>query len=242
MRNEVELTCQAILFDMDGVLVDSTHAVARVWGQWASEHGFDPDRIAHIAQGRPSISTIRELLPDSDHDAENRIVEAREIEDLEGVVACKGARELLASLPETRWALVTSSTRPLAQVRLRAAGLPAPAFMVTASDVQKGKPDPEPFVKAAAMLGFGAADCLVIEDTPAGIIAGKRAGCRVLALRTTMAETLLEEAGPDWIADSCAALRVVEAPATGPLKLLLGDQPEKEASLPAIQSQQVQKS
>lgn len=219
-KTEIQLSCQAILFDMDGVLADSTHAVARVWRKWASERGFDPAHVAQIAQGRPSITTIRDLLPDADHEAENRIVEAREIEDLEGVVACAGAQELLAALPEDRWALVTSSTRPLAQVRLRAAGLPTPKFIITSSDVQKGKPDPEPFLKAAAMLGFPASDCLVIEDTPAGIIAGKRAGCRVLALRTTMPEAVLKEAGPNWIADSCAALRVMEAAGAGPLKLL----------------------
>jgi len=220
MKDELQLCCHAVLFDMDGVLVDSTHAVARVWRQWASERGFDAMRVAQMAQGRPSITTIRELLPEADYDAENRIVEAREMQDLEGVVACAGARELLASLPEDRWALVTSSTRPLAEVRLRAAGLPAPTFVVTGSDVQKGKPDPEPFLKAAAMLGFPASDCLVIEDTPAGIVAGRRAGCRVLALRTTMPEALLKESDPNWIADTCAALKVSEAPKAGPLKLL----------------------
>ena len=222
---------------MDGVLIDSTRAVARVWQRWAREHGFDPERVVQMAHGRPSITTIRELLPNSDHEAENRIVEQREIEDLEGVVACKGAPELLASLPENRWALVTSSTRSLAMVRLRAAGLPIPRFTVTSTDVRNGKPHPEPFLKAAAMLRVNAADCLVIEDAPAGITAGKRAGCRVLALRTTLPEPLLEAAGPDWIADSCADLRVLGAPATGPLKLLLSNQPTNKQPMAAAEPQ-----
>lgn len=235
MGNELELACTAILFDMDGVLIDSTRAVARVWKQWAREHGFDPERVAQMAHGRPSITTIRELLPNSDHEAENRIVEGREIEVLEDVVPCKGAPELLASLPENRWALVTSSTRPLAHVRLRAARLRSPKFIVTSSDVQNGKPHPEPYLKAAAMLGVKAGDCLVIEDAPAGVTAGKQAGCRVLALRTTMPERLLEAAGPDWIADSCADLRAIEVPASGPLKLLLSNYTTNKQPLAVVE-------
>src|SRR6185312_443041 len=121
---------------MDGVLLDSTLAVARVWRQWAREHGFDPEHVSHIAQGRPSLTTLRELLPGADHEAENRIVEQREMDDLEGVVECPGARELLASLPVERWALVTSSTRPLARVRLRAGGLAVPERMITGNDIE----------------------------------------------------------------------------------------------------------
>lgn len=223
LRREMVVDCEAILFDMDGVLLDSTAAVARVWRHWAEEHGFDPDHVAHIAQGRPSLTTIRELLPNADHQAENRIVERREMEDLEGVVACAGARELLAALPPERWALVTSSTGPLAKVRLRAGGLPWPRHVVTGSDIVRGKPDPEPFLKGAAILGIAAAACLVIEDTPAGIRAGKAAGCRVLALRTTMAEEVLREAGPDWIVDSCANLALAETAPGGALRIRIRD-------------------
>src|ERR1051325_7125012 len=97
------ISCRAVLFDMDGVLVDSTPAVSRVWTQWAVEHGFEPARVAQMAQGRPSIATIRDLLPDVDHEAENRIVETREIEDIAGVIALPGAVELLDSLPLDRW-------------------------------------------------------------------------------------------------------------------------------------------
>lgn len=218
---EVQIGCKAILFDMDGVLVDSTPAVARVWKQWAAERGFDPNRVAEIAQGRPSITTIRELLPHADHEAENRIVERREMEDVEGIVACPGAAELIESLPQDRWVLVTSSTRSLAEVRLRAGGHATPKYVVTGSDIRHGKPHPEPFLKAAAMLDVAPSDCLVIEDTPAGIVAAKAARCRVLALRTTMPEAMLEGARPDWIADNCTTVRVIAVSPDGDLRLAL---------------------
>lgn len=216
---EVELVCKAVLFDMDGVLVDSTRAVARAWSKWAVERGFDPERTARIAQGRPSITTIRELLPQSDHEAENRVIERMEIADVEGIVACPGAAELLRSLPPERWVLVTSSTRPLAMVRLRAGGHAVPKFVITGSDITIGKPHPEPFQKAAAMVGFPASECLVIEDTPAGIQSGKAAGCRVLALRTTMAESILTHARPDWIVSNLTDVRLVEVTGDGDLRL-----------------------
>ncbi len=206
-----ETTCKALLFDMDGVLIDSTPAVTRVWRKWAEEHGLDPAHVAFIAQGRPSLTTIRELLPNADHVAENRIVEQREIADIEGVVAMRGARALLAALPADRWALVTSSTRPLAEVRLRAAGLAMPRHVVTGTDIIRGKPHPEPFLKGAEQLRVAPADCIVVEDTAAGITAGKAAGCRVIALRTTMPEDVLRAAHPDWLIGSCADIRVAPA-------------------------------
>ncbi len=203
--------CRALLFDLDGVLVDSTAAVARVWSQWAAERGFDPEETVTRAHGRPSIRTIRELLPHADHETENRVVEKREIEDLEGVIAAPGAVELLDSLPTELWALVTSCTKPLAEVRLRAAGLPLPRFIVTSSDIVHGKPHPEPYLKGASLVGFPPPQCIVVEDAPAGIRAGKEAGARVIALRTTMQYQTLEAAGPDWITENCASLRVTSA-------------------------------
>src|SRR6266436_7139650 len=200
------IRCRAVLFDLDGVLVDSTPAVARVWAGWAHEHGFDPGEVVKKAHGRPSFTTIRELLPNADHAAENREVERREIADVEGVVPLPGAMELLQALPLDRWAIVTSCTRALAAVRIGAAGLPKPKQMVTSTDVQHGKPDPEPYLKGAQILGVPAADCLVIEDAPAGIRAGKAAGARVLALRTTATDAELQQAGTDWIVDDCAEL------------------------------------
>jgi sugar-phosphatase len=148
--------------------------------------------------------TIRELLPNADIEAEDREVERREMEDLEGVVLLPGARMLLDSLPPDRWTIATSCTRPLAVVRLRAAGLPVPKTMITSSDVQIGKPHPEPYLKAAAILNCAASDCVVVEDAPAGVRAGKAAGCRVIAFPTTMERSELEDAGANWIVRNCA--------------------------------------
>jgi sugar-phosphatase len=200
------IKCRGLLFDLDGVLVDSTPAVARVWAGWAREHGFDPVEVERRAHGRPSITTIRELLPGGDHEAEDREVERREIADVEGVIPLPGAMELLQALPLERWAIVTSCTRPLAGVRIGAAGLPQPKHLVTASDVLRGKPDPEPYLKGAQVLGVAAAECVVLEDAPAGIRAGKAAGARVLALRTTASDAELREAGADWIIADCSEI------------------------------------
>jgi sugar-phosphatase len=201
-----KLQCQGVLFDLDGVLVDSTPAVARVWAWWAKQHGFDADETVRVAHGRPSIATIRELLPHADHEAESREVERREIEDVEGVVPLPGALELLQALPLERWAIVTSCTKRLAYVRIRAAGLPEPTFIVTSDDITRGKPDPEPYLKGARALSFAPGDCIVVEDAPAGIRAGKAAAARVVALQTTERDELLLAAGADFIVRDCSAM------------------------------------
>ena len=198
------IECSGLLFDMDGVLIDSTPAVARVWHGWAVEHGLDPEMVVRLAHGRPSRTTIRELLPNADVDEADREVERREIEDLDGVVLLPGAGELLKSLPPDRWTIATSCTRALAEVRLKTAGLPIPANIVTSSDVKIGKPDPEPYLKAAKKLGLDARTCVVVEDAPAGVRAGKAAGAQVIAFLTTMGRAELEEAGADWIVQNCS--------------------------------------
>ena len=203
-----QIECSALLFDLDGVLIDSTPAVERVWRNWAIEHNFDPEEVVAKAHGRPSLSTVRDFLPHADHEAENRIVERREIEDLEGVVPLPGARELLQRLPKHRWTIVTSCTRSLAEVRMRAAGLTAPPQFITSSDIQHGKPHPEPYLKAAALLGFSAADCVVVEDVPAGIQAGRAAGARVVAFGTTMNPSALKAAGANWTLKDCSQISV----------------------------------
>ncbi len=159
-----------------------------------------------MAHGRPSRSTIAELLPGANVQQEDRVVEQMEIEDLEGAVALPGAQQLLQNLPPDRWTIATSCTRQLALVRLRAAGVPVPHTMVTASDVKIGKPDPEPYLKAAANLGFAASDCIAVEDVPAGIRAGKAAGARVIAFPTTVGRGELEGANPDWIVADCTQI------------------------------------
>ena len=206
-----QVECAALLFDMDGVLIDSTPAVARVWRKWAIEHGFDPEEVVARAHGRPSLTTVREYLPDADHQKENREVERREIADLEGVVPLPGSLALLASLPEERWTIVTSCTRALAQVRIAAAGLPVPKKLITSSDIVNGKPHPEPYLKAAVLLGYSISDCIVLEDVPAGIRSGKSAGARVIAFRTTTQEAALREAGADWVLNNCGDIRLIGA-------------------------------
>lgn len=215
------VTARAMLFDLDGVLVDSTPAITRVWTQWSIEHGFEPGKTVREAHGRPSIEAIRELLPDADHEALNRELERREIEDLEGVVPLPGALALLTSLPPNRWTIVTSCTRELAEVRIRAAGLPVPPVVVTSSEITNGKPHPEPYLKGAAVLGVEAADCVVMEDVPAGIRSGKAAGARVIAVRTTASDSELRAAGADWIVDDCESVTAVDDPALGALRITL---------------------
>jgi sugar-phosphatase len=217
----MKIQCRGVLFDLDGVLVDSTPAVARVWAIWANKHGFVPDDVVRQAHGRPSLATIRELLPNGDHDAENREVERGEIEDIADVIPLPGALEILQALPQDRWTIATSCTRRLAEVRIRAAGLPMPRHLITSDDVQQGKPNPEPYIKAAKILGFSAADCIVVEDAPAGIRAGKASGARVLALRTTAPDAELIENGANWIVNDLASVRLSSSDHLAQLELLL---------------------
>jgi sugar-phosphatase len=206
-----EIVCRGILFDLDGVLADSTPAVERVWHGWALEHGFVPEEVVRQAHGRPSLTTIRELLPDGDHEKENSEVERREIADVADVIALPGAVALLAALPRSRWAIVTSCTEPLAHVRIRAAGLPMPRFLVTASDIRRGKPDPEPYLRGGELLQLPPTECIVVEDAPAGIRSGKAAGARVLAVRTTTPESELQTAHADWVVDDLSKLALRSA-------------------------------
>lgn len=221
MSSPVEVQTRGILFDLDGVLVDSTPAVARCWARWAVQFGFNADEVVHRAHGRPSIVTLRELMPKGDYEQENRKMEQWEIEDTDGVVPLPGVLDLLHGLPPQQWAIVTSCTRPLAEVRIRVAGLPWPKQLVTSADVQRFKPDPDPYLKGAELLRLAAADCVVVEDAPAGIRSGRAAGSRVLALRTTEADELLTAAGATWIVDdlSKASLGLIQA--GSPLKLSL---------------------
>jgi len=218
----VEISCEGVLFDLDGVLVDSTPAVERVWSKWALAHGLDPEETVRLAHGRPSIATVRDILPEADFEAENEVILRGELEDTEGVVPLPGARELLESLPPDRWALVTSCAGPLADVRLKAAGLPNPKNKITCDDVRNGKPDPEPYLKGAVLLGVPASRCVVFEDAPAGIRSGKAAGAVVIALRSTSSDPELEEAGADWIISGYSEVELmISDHGSGAMKLLL---------------------
>jgi len=216
-----QITCRAFLFDLDGVLIDSTPAVIRVWSRWAIAHGFDPAEVVRTAHGRPSISTIRDYLPHADYELENREVESGELADLDDAVPLPGASELLNALPADRWTIVTSCTRALATARLQAAGLRIPERLVTCDDVKNGKPDPEPYLKGASLLGVPARDCVVVEDAPAGIRAGKAASAPVIACRTTASESELKDAGADWIVEDCKSISVLRPDPSGELRVVL---------------------
>jgi mannitol-1-/sugar-/sorbitol-6-phosphatase len=179
------MQCSGVLFDLDGVLIDSTPCVSRVWRQWAMEKGLDPDRVVHVAHGRRSVETIALVAPALDAEAENLEVERRELADTEGLTVFPGALELLRALPLGMWTIVTSGTRPLATLRLQVAGLPLPERMVTADDVTQGKPHPQPYLKGAEILGLNPVDCVVLEDAPSGLKAARAAGCRSFGIPTT---------------------------------------------------------
>jgi sugar-phosphatase len=183
-RLELPGDFEAVLFDMDGTLVDSDAAVERAWRTWATEHGIDPMAALAIAHGRPAELTVRDLLPDADGKAV-AIAAARQLalqyDDLADVAATPGAIELLARIT-VPWAVVTSADRRLADARLRVSGI-RPPLLVTAEDVSAGKPDPAGYLIAAAGLGADPRRCLVVEDSPAGLEAGRAAGARVAALK-----------------------------------------------------------
>ena len=176
----------AILFDIDGTLVDSTAAVTRTWTTWANNHGIEPARILEVCHGRRSQDTVAMFLPAAEDHAESVAeLEQLDLNDLDGVVALPGTRDLLAKLPQQRWGAVTSGAKLLMEKRLQAAGLPVPPVLIASETVSKGKPDPEGYRLAATRLGFDVTRCLVIEDAPAGIQAGLAAGAQVMAVATS---------------------------------------------------------
>jgi len=205
----LKLHCRCLLLDLDGVLVDSRQAVERVWRNWARERNLDPGPLLAIIHGRRSVESIRAAAPHMNAEAEAEIIEQREVADTAGLRAIPGAARLLQGLPAGRWAVVTSGPQALARARLGAVGLRQPEFLVSSETVSRGKPDPEPYLKAAALLGATAPDCVVVEDAPIGIRAAKAAGMRVIALETNYPRRELAEA--DWVVRSCADIAVKEA-------------------------------
>lgn len=186
--------CDAILFDLDGVLVDSQAVVVRTWQEWAVEKDLDAGRILEVAHGRRPAEVVRLFAPHLDADAEARELERMETNDLEGVLEIEGARELLSSLPADGWTVVTSGTRALASGRMEHVGLPLPERFVSADDVENGKPHPEAYLKGAEILGVSPEACVVVEDAPSGVSSAKSAGMRVVAVATTYREDDLHEA------------------------------------------------
>ncbi|MFJ9536841.1 HAD family hydrolase [Streptomyces sp. NPDC101225] len=210
------LTARALLLDMDGTLVNSDAVVERVWRRWAERHGLDAGEVMKVVHGRQGYASMALLLPDRpvEHNrADNARMLAEETADTEGVVAVPGAPEFLASLHGLPHALVTSADEALATARMTAAGLGLPGVRVTAESVGASKPDPEGFLKGAAELGVDPADCVVFEDSAAGILAGRSAGMRVVGVgpRADLHE-------PDVVVPDLTRVRV-EAAANGTIEL-----------------------
>ena len=201
--------CVAVLFDLDGVLVDSTASIERTWRIWAGRHGLDAARIVEFAHGRRSEETLRAFASHLDADAEARELERIELDDAANVLKVEGASDLLAALPAESLAIVTSGTRAIATARMRHTGLPVPRVVVSADDVENGKPDPECYLKAAELLGVAPESCVVVEDAPPGIRAARLAGMAVVAVATTHPASELSEA--DAVARALNDLRLGEA-------------------------------
>ena len=179
------LHARAVLLDMDGTLVDSTAVVERLWLEWAKPHGIDPDVVLQTVHGRQGHQSMAIMLPERDHSinlVENQEMLARESADVDGVVEIAGAAAFLAALSPVPHAIVTSANVALMTARMRAAGLTVPALAITAESVTDSKPHPEGFLTAAAQLGVDPADCIVFEDSEAGVQAGLAAGMQVIGV------------------------------------------------------------
>jgi sugar-phosphatase len=202
----VQVDAAGLLFDMDGVLVSSIAGAVRCWRRWAAEYGVADAEKVEIPHGIPARDIAKWLVPDIDVAAGLKRIEDLEIEDVGDLILLPGAKALLESLPLERWAIVTSATKRLLVARLAAASLPVPERLISADMVEQGKPNPEPYLKGAAVLGVAAEECVVFEDAPNGVRAGVAAGCRVVGvLGTTGAEELLE-AGASWLVESLASV------------------------------------
>jgi mannitol-1-/sugar-/sorbitol-6-phosphatase len=185
MGSNLHLICKAVLFDMDGTLVDSTAVVERAWAWWAALYGIPLEAVLSFSHGRPTIATMEHFLPARDHAEELEEMNRREETQLEGILAVPGATQVVHALRGQPWAIVTSAWRTLAEARVLAAGLPLPKVIVPVDEIRNGKPHPEGFLRAAERLGVAPKECLVFEDTRPGIEAGVSAGMQVVALLTT---------------------------------------------------------
>lgn len=186
--------CEAVLFDLDGVLVDSSRSIERVWREWASHHRLDADRVLETAHGRRVAEIVRSAAPHLDPEAEAEEMKRLEIGDVENVRKVPGASSLLPALPAGSWAIVTSGPRDLATARLAQTGLPVPRALVCAEDVEGGKPAPEAYLAGAGLLGVEPERCVVVEDAPSGVEAALSAGMEVIAVTTTNPSSALANA------------------------------------------------
>jgi sugar-phosphatase len=207
-----------MLFDLDGVLLDSTRVVAAQYTRWALENGLDPAVVMKAAHGVRTMEVIQRVAPHLDAEAEMRKIEQREAA-ADKVVRMPGAVELVNSIPAGRWCVVTSGTRFLAVTRMRRFGVPIPEILVTADDVKNGKPDPEPYLRGAELLRVDPKQCVVVEDAPAGIRAAHAAGMKVISLPSTFPEQELHEA--DVVVAGLPSIKVSVDGAGGPLVVTL---------------------
>jgi sugar-phosphatase len=190
----LEFQCEAILFDLDGVLVDSTESVVQIWTAWSENNGIPPARTLETIHGRRTTEALEILAPHLDIKSEAEKIEAGITFKKGGTVAIPGAGKLLNTLPPDRWCVVTSGLKEFAEVRLKDADLPVPKILVSAEDVTNGKPHPEPYLKGAKLLGKAPADCLVIEDALAGLKSAHAGGMKAIGLTTTFARAELKDA------------------------------------------------
>lgn len=202
----MQIDADAILFDLDGVLANSNAAVERAWRTWAGEKGLDPEEIVTWSHGRRTTETLHRFAPGTPQLPEVARLLTLEREARHLVVDVPGAREFVASLNGTPWAVATSGEREIAEPRLRKVGIPVPSVLVTAEKVRRGKPDPEVYLRAAAALGVDPIRCVVFEDAPPGVEAGRGAGARVVALLTTFPAAAL--AAADALVDDFRSIRV----------------------------------
>ena len=206
MSETICVETKGLLFDMDGVLISSIGSVVRCWRRWAVIYGIPNAETYEVPHGMRAIEIVKSLRPDIDPEEGLRVIEEMEIEDTEGLKVLPGVKRLLESLPPERWAIVTSATRRLMLGRLKVAGLPVPERIISADEVERGKPDPEPYERGAALLGCRPEECVVVEDAPSGVGAGIAAGCRVLGVLGT--HSLEELEGADWVVESLEGLEV----------------------------------
>ena len=199
------LKCQAVLFDLDGTLVESTSFIERLWQDWGLQHGVSPQYMSEVMHGRPAVEIISIVAPHLTAEDEVYALETDEISRMEGMRTYDGAHQLLSSLPRGRWAIVTSGSLRVASARVNYASLPVPEVFVTADDVQAGKPAPDAYLLAAQRLHVKPENCIVIEDSPAGVQAGKSAGMRVIAIASSHSKDELSQA--DVIAGQLAEIR-----------------------------------
>ncbi len=210
MNHLTTVQTKGILFDMDGVLISSIGSVVRCWRRWAIQYGVPDAENYTVPHGMRAIDIVKHLRPDIDPQEGLRVIEDMELEDTDDLTVLPGVKHLLANLPPDRWAIVTSATSRLLVGRLQIAGLPVPEHLISADMVERGKPDPEPYRRGAELLGFAPADCIVVEDAPPGVGAGRAAGCRVLGVLGTHSVQDLHQA--TWVTTSLETLTVTPNP------------------------------